>query len=673
MALFNRKSKDEPTIAKAMVSGSSPDNDQDQGTTPNAAATPKQAEATTPATQPATQPTQPVSNNTTEPAAQHRIASQTGGGTVDDTAQQIAHIESQMQDLSVQYSHLRDGLKLRMFQLKAFFSDGLNQQQGALDRLNKQIDDLKTQIRDINNEDDGKFLAEKQEIDALLPDLQAAVDQQVAQLKAVNEQMAQLQDHATELDDKISASQAQEDQLSEAIKGETDLAKILESVEANKQQALTLVEERKQLAAQKAEIDGQISDLGEDLEAAQTNLNIKESDLHKHQDQTAAIDNQIQRAQKQRAHKLEILNQSKAKLDAQAAQVSKRVADFAADLDKVNGQIQDRFGTGYLIQNVQFSNTLNYMVLMNTNDTNDADQASEIRLFKFLNQNVSQPVTVISLKFDLQLKDHLINWAQEHQFDVPKMVNIFNELQANAESTAPVVTIHENESIKGAWDADKTHREFRDAEGNLLMVAQYQNNDQIKDIYYYDDSRLSRISTLNDQGQLSRTRTFQQDNSVVDEFFRVDGTLCLKFSSEDQTVNKVEVFDNNNLRITSFAGTEDFYYWWLEQYLKTQADVVFIGMDNDPIYRKITSSTNVQAIPYLINVSKNIGKIKATMHSDHPWHNVLVTSRHDKLLLESIADRDMNVSSVSPDSDIADLPAALQTDETSALNSGQNA
>lgn len=660
MKIF-KHGKKAPTIAKAMVTGEDALFIDDSAVNGNAkqqaAVEPKSEAKKQDAATKDAQPAKPMPkpSMTVIPKAKVQVVPaaaslkqaqaelKTANENAASTAQEIDVLEAQMQDLAQQYNLLRDNLKLKMFQQKDLFFNNLQDAQNNVSKQRENLAEIERQIADLQSENDQALTTQMARVNQDIPKIKEDMLGLQNQIQAANQKASELQKQISELDGKLTKSKAEEQVLSDNIKGENDLVKMLMLAEQNKQRALELVDEQKLLTNTMKATEAQLSDVENNTTTQQTALNEHQAQLDKHQNTVKQITSQIDRAKRQRAQQEAVLANKRNTLKQRIESIALKISGYQSNLNTLDAQIKNTFGTSYFVQDVQFPATANYTVLLNQSDA----QCQQMRLFEFLNQRIAQPLTVISLTYNLDLKQNLMQWAKQNKTDVPQMVNLFTELQASGDNTAPAISIHENENLQGTWDDDKINRAFKDHDGHLLMVATYENAERIKAIRYYDHDSLTRIATLNEQGQLSRNRLYTEAGRQADEFYRVDGTLALKFVYQDgKNVKAVHVYDNNSLKVQAYDSLAEFNYAWLMSYLQLHSDTILVGMDNDKLYRRVVSETTLKTLPYLVDVPQNLGKLKAILHSKKPWQEMLVPSRHERMLLESVTNQDISVTCI---------------------------
>ncbi|WP_416353811.1 hypothetical protein ACNAN0_02920 [Agrilactobacillus fermenti] len=577
------------------------------------------------------------------------------------TALDIANLKTKMHDLSTEYDQLRDNLKVKMFQQKGLFADELAKAKHSLQHLESQLDQLNAQAAELQAKDDHDLLQQQAEVNKAIPEIKKGINQVERQLSQANQQLTANQKNQTTIQQQLDESKAAAQKLSDTIKNESDLVKMMALVEENKKQALTLVAEQKEYTEKQATLDKESQTIKAQLEQLQTQLNDDQTELTAKQRAVKEIESQIENARRQRAQKQAALATQQNNLKQQMDVVSMKISGYQSNLESMQKQIKAAFGTSYFIQDVQFDQSADFFVML-SQPLAEASQ-TDVDLLNYLQNQVEKPLTLVSLTYDPQLKDHLMSWAKQKQLTVPKVINIFTEIQASAENTAPVITIHESDNLQGEWSKDHRFKEYHDIDGQLKMVAAFGNGEQMQAIRYYENGKLNKMITLNDQGQLSRSEQYNDDGQVtVAEYYRVDGTLALKCWHHEANAVTVEVYDNNELKTQSFASEADFDYWWLSSYLGLQSNIILVGMDNDITYRKLISEQSIPALPYLVNVKKNLSQLKAMLHGKHPWLQMLVSSRTERSLLEGIIDRDINISCVSTQQDYA-LPKSLGAEQ----------
>lgn len=540
-------------------------------------------------------------------------------------------LESEMAELANKYGKLRNSLKLRLFAEHDELISDKEETESAISGLRAQQKSFHTQKNNLVAEDDAELYEQ-------LENNKQQYGNQTELIKKYEEQnneiVSQLTDNTQELN-KISTSiennKQAEDNLSEEIKGETDLKKMYELMENQKKAVANLYEEREQLEATRTELLSVKNKLTEENQQLVNSINQTSDTASKIRSKITQLEKQIKENTQRRTKNI---SQLVGQLNTMANDLETRdrhLDQVNKQIDILNKKIQDTFQSDYLVRNVTFSANKNYTILQPTVDINEELTKN---LFEFVSNNTENKATLIST-------------LPSNKMTGKNIFSLYSYLQYSENPSSKKVTINDKDEWITVAEEDLT--KVFDGQRNLLMTIKYTDN-QISSITYYTDERVNKINIYNENGILSKSQFYTEKGSIDEEnYYRTDGSTVLTKQFENDQLTSIQMFDENGLQTNVFNSELQLAKWWFDKVTNQKENIVVIGDPTDEIFKDIIADTNnpVESLVFLNNVHSNIGRVRALLHGKPVINNLLVTTDEDLQSIEDITDRDLSVSVIN--------------------------
>lgn len=562
-------------------------------------------------------------------------------------------IEEQMNDLSHQYAQLRNNLKTNLFTEKDDFEakkETLDKYLATLKRdekeSNEKLADTKAQNDDAAKEHLASVNADRKEQEEKLASLQS-------ELSDLNSEINTQTAHLESLQNDLAKNEQSEADLSTSLKEETDLQKMMVSMEEQKTAINKLYAERKELKSQInrsqediTKLNSQADGLNKDISKVNTKINDLKQKANEINDKMTSDHNYRVETIAGLERHIQSLGEEHEKIDGELKEVNDNI-------DYISNYIKDVFHSAYLVRDVYLDKDKAYYVAADNFDS-DAAKNDFFGMINYLETKLQSPVTVVSTFYNNHIHEIIDAKAKANHLPIPNVINLFDQLQASDNPTDKKVAIPENDSWVTRTDVESQDTFIYDQQQTLLMTVEY--FDKIIDrINYYKNDQIVKTNIYNSKGQLSSTQTFNKNKDIAEQhFYRTDGSIVLTVIFDKGHANSYQLFDKNGLLEHDFNEKSELITWWLKSISPNTEDVVFVGNNSDLLYQLILSVNSIDSentIRLFQDVVKNISAVIDLIDKNNDIKDIFVQTDDDLHEIENKTNRDISVSVINTTSD----------------------
>lgn len=559
---------------------------------------------------------------------------------------QRVNIEDQMNELSHQYAKLRNDLKTNLFTDK----DNLEDKKATLENYLATIDRDQTEstnkLNDIKAQNDD---AEKERLASVRADQ-----------KEQNEFLTNYKEQQENLDNKISESkkrlQARQDELaknenaeanlSNSIKEEQDLQKMMVLMEDQKNSINKLYQERKGIQKGIDDINEEITSYNKELKEVIDKMNSATSNIDSLKSKTNQIESKIKSDRNYRIETTAGLERHLKSLSEDNKRVESELSEINGNIAYIEKYIKDVFHSAFLVRDVYLNKDKDYFILADSIDT-DVKMSNLFDMVHFIEAKLQKQVTVISTFYSKSLADFFKENTDKSRIEMPNIISMFDQLQMSSNPSDQTVSIPENDGWITRTDVKTQDTLIYDQNNNLLMTVEYDDT-KISRINYYKNNQVIKSNIYNQDGQLAAVQIFNKDKVLTEQsFYRTDGSIVLTVIFEKGNATSYQLFDNNGLLEHDFNKKEELITWWLNNLSVDTTNGVFVGSVDDRLYNLVTKnsqSNGEQMISLIPNAQDNIDQTIGLLTDNANMLNVLVEYDKDLQAIERSTNRDISVS-----------------------------
>ncbi|HJF87802.1 MAG TPA: hypothetical protein K8V88_10240 [Companilactobacillus farciminis] len=573
------------------------------------------------------------------------------------------NIEEQMNDLSHQYAKLRNDLKTNLFTEK----DEFEAKKATLDKY------LETLKRD-EKESNEKLASTKAQNDDAAKEHLASVN---ADRKEQEENLQKLQSELNDLNSEINTKTAKleslqsdlakneqsETDMSDSIKEEKDLQKMMVLMEKQKNSINTLYDERKDLKGQINSVQETITQLNGQADDLNSNISQVNSKINDLKQKANEIDDKMKSDHNYRVETIGGLERHLQSLAEEHQKIDGELAEVNDNIAYITKYIKDVFHSAYLVRDVYLDKDKEYYVAA---DDFESDTAKNdlFGMVDYLETKLQKPVTVVSTFYNNHIHDIIDAKAKASHLPIPNVVNIFDQLQTSSNPTDKKVAIPENTDWVTRTDVESQDTFIYDQKQTLLMTVEYFDK-LIDRINYYKNDQVVKTNIYNGDGQLSSTQNFNKNKELSEQnFYRTDGSIVLTVIFEKNQAVSFQLFDKNGLLEHDFNEKSELITWWLKNITPNTENAVFVGNNSDLLYQLIMSVNSISSdntIRLLQDVVKNIDAVIDLLDKHNDIKDIFVQTDDDLHEIENKTNRDISVSVINTSSNgMLSLPESLK-------------
>ncbi|WP_057766393.1 hypothetical protein [Companilactobacillus tucceti] len=558
-------------------------------------------------------------------------------------------IEDQMNELSHQYTQLRNDLKTNLFTEKDELENKKDTLSNYLDTLNRDQTETDEKLADIKSQNDN---AEKEKLARVRADQKEQEDFLSDYKDQKNTLTAKLERNQQTLEEKqkdLADNEQSEKDLSGSIKEEKDLQKMLALMEDQKTAINKLYEQRAEIQKDIDDVNEEIQKLNSQLDEVNGKINQTNSAINSLKGNANQIESKIKNDRNYRIETTASLERHVQSLDEEHKKIESELSEVNNNKAYIEKYIKDVFHSAFLVRDVYLDKDKDYYVLADSFDNNN-QMNNLFDMIRFLESKLQKPVTVISTFYDEKLSEKVDSEIQSNHLETPNVVNLFDQLQVSADPTEQPVTIPENDGWITRTDVESKDTLIYDQNNNLLMTVEY-DEEKINRINYYKNEQINKTNIYNAAGQLSSVQIFNKKQELTEQsFYRTDGSIVLTVIFDGEKANSYQLFDANGLLEHDFNKKDELIAWWLKSLTLDSDNSVFVGNNDDLLYKLITNDNKIESdkfIPLLTNAQKNIKEVINLLTANTNILNILVEHAEDLQAIETSTTRDISVSSIS--------------------------
>lgn len=572
------------------------------------------------------------------------------------------NIEEQMNDLSHQYAQLRNDLKTNLFTEKDDFEakkDTLDNYLKTLKRdekeSNDKLADTKAQNDDAAKEHLASVNADRKEQEKHLADLQSDLSKLNSEINTKTAKLESLQND-------LAKNEQSEADMSDSIKEEKDLQKMLVLMEDQKNSINTLYDQRKDLKGQINDLQESITKLNGNADSLNSNISEVNNQINDFKQKANEIEDKMKSDHNYRIETIAGLERHIQSLGEEHSKIDGELAEVNQNIDYISKYIKDVFHSAYLVRDVYLDKDKEYYIAID--DFSDAAKNDLFGMINYLETKLQKPATVVSTFYSNHIHEIIDEKAKAEHLPIPNVVNLFDQLQSSPNPTDKKVAIPENDGWVTRTDVESQDTFIYDQKQTLLMTVEYFEK-VIDKINYYKNDQIVKTNIYNADGQLSSTQNFNKNKELSEQnFYRTDGSIVLTVIFEKNQPVSYQLFDKNGLLEQDFNEKSELITWWLKSISPNTENSVFVGNNSDLLYQLIVSVNNISSdntILLLQDVVKNIDAVIDLLDKNADIKDVFVQTDDDLHAIENKTNRDISVSVINTSSNgTLSLPESLK-------------